>query len=226
MQHTQQSAWEKDENVMPNTKELPSQIPRSYSLMRIFFLLVGSIWVGGAIAFFLCTRPFLVNWSSGILCNSCIILQQCFWKTLSLSSSFLRKSWTILIKALKCSYASLAHPTHFFWPSLVRVHLASYFAAWGLVRGILIPAIYNENLVSAWILGKFTKGNFVLTLVFSLKFPVCLPLVTAVIVHHQAECFACCSTKEPVFSIPHFHCIWQIIVTVLIIPVLKANCNR
>ena len=151
MQHMQQSTWEKDENSMPNTKELPSQIPRSYSLTRIFFLLVGSIGVGGAVTFFLCTGPFQASWSSGILCNSRIILRQYFWKTLSFSSSFLRKSWTIWINELKRSYASLAHPPYFFWPSLVRVHLASCFAAWGPERGILIPVIYKENLVSAWI---------------------------------------------------------------------------
>jgi len=151
MQHIQQSTWEKDENSMPNTKELPSQIPRSYSLTRIFFLLLGSIGVGGAVTFFLCTGPFQASWSSGILCNSRIILRQYFWKTLSLSSSFLRKSWTFWINTLKRSYASLAHPPYFFCPSLVRVHLASYFAAWGPERGILIPVIYKENLVSAWI---------------------------------------------------------------------------
>ena len=132
----------------PIHKNYHQQYTRFYSLIRCFFLLVGSMGAFCAGIFFLVIGPFQVTWSSGILWSSCIIFRQYFWKTLSLASSVLRNSPMISCKSLKRPYASSAQPPYFCWPSFVRVHFASYFEASAPVRGILAPVIYKRQLVN------------------------------------------------------------------------------
>ena len=158
MQHTQQSTWEKEENSTPNAKGLQSLTPRFCLIMQKTFPFLDPFGASEAVNFPL-HRTVQVTWPSGMLCNWRMVLWQCFWKTLSFLVSFLHKSLTLPINLLKWLHAFLTHHPWCFSPSLVRVHLASHFAARCPEHGIWFLQL-KKNLTSTQIEAKIYKVWF------------------------------------------------------------------